>query len=91
MVQEMSEELINGLNIKARIYPSNADCRNCMATASLCNAVPRCYNCYKEKDVTIVQFIKGACGAYGIVIDEKGNIKEVPIEFLKAIDNKNSK
>lgn len=80
----MSEELTNGINIKARIYPSCADCKSCMDMASLCDSIPNCSNCYKEKDVTIVQFVKGTCGLYGIVIDEKGNIKEIPVERIKV-------
>lgn len=80
----MSEESINSINIKAKVCPSRADCESCMSMASFCDAVPDCFNCYKEKDVTIIQFVKGACGSYGIVIDKKGNIKEVPVEYLKV-------
>lgn len=83
----MSEELINSINIKARIYPSSADCKSCMDIASLYDATPSCSNCHKEKEVTIIQFVKSMLGSYGIVIDEKGNIKEVPIELLK-VNNK---
>lgn len=79
----MNEELINSINIKARIYPSREDCKSCIDIALLYDATPHCSNCHKEKDVIIIKFVKGILGSYGIVIDEKGNIKEVPIGLLK--------
>lgn len=80
----MIDGLSSNTNFKAMVLPSASECRICSDTAEIYKTLPDCKRCHKEKEVTVLQFVKNFFGTYVVAINDKGLIEEIPTHLIKT-------